>query len=102
MKEFTFSVADAEKLGKAGDELTVKVIPSDQRYQEPEIGKAVLKEAPTAVKTPIETYKGTKLDDDTEFAKSGIDNKDKMPEGTIRGKRFLIQKRWEIQQGLCL
>jgi len=83
LKEFTFSVADAEKLGKAGDELTVKVIPSDQRYQEPEIGKAVLKEAPTAVKTPIETYKGTKLDDDTEFAKSGIDNKDKMPEGTI-------------------
>ncbi|MDB8715114.1 Rib/alpha-like domain-containing protein, partial [Mediterraneibacter gnavus] len=83
LKEFTFSVADAEKLGKAGDELTVKVIPSDQRYQEPEIGKAVLKEAPKAVKTPIETYKGTKLDDDTEFAKSGIDNKDKMPEGTI-------------------
>ncbi|MDO4444330.1 MAG: Rib/alpha-like domain-containing protein, partial [Bacillota bacterium] len=83
LKEFTFSVTDAEKLGKAGDELTVKVIPSDQRYQEPEIGKAVLKEAPTAVKTPIETYKGTKLDDDTEFAKNGIANKDKMPEGTI-------------------
>ena len=83
LKEFTFAVADAGKLGKAGDELNVKIIPSDQRYQEPEIGKTVLKEAPTAVKSPIETYKGTKLDTDTEFAKSGIANKDNMPEGTI-------------------
>ena len=83
LKEFTFAVADAGKLGKAGDELTVKIIPSDQRYQEPEIGKTVLKEAPMAVKSPIETYKGTKLDTNTEFAKSGIANKDNMPEGTI-------------------
>ena len=83
LKEFTFAVADAGKLGKAGDELTVKIIPSDQRYQEPEIGKTVLKEAPMAVKSPIETYKGTKLDTNIEFAKSGIANKDNMPEGTI-------------------
>ena len=82
VKEFTFSVDDAQKLGKAGDELVVKIIPSDQRYQEPEIGKTILKEAPIAVDEPVKTYKGAKLDKDTEFAKSGIANVDKMPEGT--------------------
>lgn len=82
IKELEFNVDNPSKLGKVGDELTVRIIPSDPRFTKGEEAKATVKEAPKAVKEAIETTKDTDLADDSSIAKSGIANAAKMPEGT--------------------
>ncbi|MEJ8734093.1 Rib/alpha-like domain-containing protein [Mediterraneibacter sp. ICN-202921] len=82
VKELEFNVNDPSKLGKAGDEVIVRIIPSDPRYTKGEEAKATVKESPKAVQEAIEIAKDTDLTDDSTIAKSGIANAAKMPEGT--------------------
>ncbi|WP_059067201.1 Rib/alpha-like domain-containing protein [Mediterraneibacter massiliensis] len=82
VKELEFNVNDPSKLGKAGDEIIVRIIPSDPRYTKGEEAKATVKEVPKAVQEAIEIAKDTDLTDDSTIAKSGIANAAKMPEGT--------------------
>ena len=81
-KELEFTVTDSSKLGKARDELIVRIIPSDPRYTKGEEAKATVKEAPKAVKDPITVVREKDLTQDTALAESGIANADRMPAGT--------------------
>ena len=81
-RELEFTVTDSSVLGKAGDKLTVKIIPSDERYEKAEEAETKVKEAPKAVKDPIRVVKGKDLTEDTVLAKKGVENSNKMPGGT--------------------
>ena len=81
-RELEFTVTDSSVLGKAGDKLTVKIIPSDERYEKAEEAETKVKEAPKAVKDPLRVVKGKDLTEDTVLAKKGVENSNKMPGGT--------------------
>ena len=81
-RELEFTVTDSSVLGKAGDKLTVKIIPSDERYEKAEEAETKVKEAPKAVKDPFRVVKGKDLTEDTVLAKKGVENSNKMPGGT--------------------
>ncbi|WP_418617944.1 Rib/alpha-like domain-containing protein [[Ruminococcus] torques] len=81
-RELEFTVTDSSVLGKAGDKLTVKIIPSDERYEKAEEAETKVKEAPKAVKDPLRVVKGNDLTEDTVLAKKGVENSNKMPGGT--------------------
>ena len=81
-RELEFTVTDSSVLGKAGDKLTVKIIPSDERYEKAEEAETKVKEAPKAVKDPLRVVKGKDLIEDTVLAKKGVENSNKMPGGT--------------------
>ena len=81
-RELEFTVTDSSVLGKAGDKLTVKIIPSDDRYEKAEEAETKVKEAPKAVKDPLRVVKGKDLTEDTVLAKKGVENSNKMPGGT--------------------
>ena len=81
-RELEFTVTDSSVLGKAGDKLTVKIIPSDERYEKAEEAETKEKEAPKAVKDPLRVVKGKDLTEDTVLAKKGVENSNKMPGGT--------------------
>ena len=81
-RELEFMVTDPSVLGKAGDKLTVKIIPSDPRYTKGEEAETTVKEAPKAVKDPLKVVKGKDLTEDTALAKKGIENSNEMPEET--------------------
>ena len=81
-RELEFTVTDSSVLGKAGDKLTVKIIPSDERYEKAEEAETKVKEAPKAVKDPLRVVKGKDLTEDTVLAKKGGENSNKMPGGT--------------------
>lgn len=68
-RELEFTVTDSSVLGKAGDKLTVKIIPSDERYEKAEEAETKVKEAPKAVKDPLRVVKGKDLTEDTVLAK---------------------------------
>ena len=81
-RELEFTVTDSSVLGEAGDKLTVKIIPSDERYEKAEEAETKVKEAPKAVKDPLRVVKGKDLTEDTVLAKKGVENSNKMPGGT--------------------
>ena len=81
-RELEFTVTDSSVLGKAGDKLTVKIIPSDERYEKAEEAETKVKEAPKAVKDTLRVVKGKDLTEDTVLAKKGVENSNKMPGGT--------------------
>ena len=81
-RELEFTVTDSSVLGKAGDKLTVKIIPSDERYEKAEEAETKVKEALKAVKDPLRVVKGKDLTEDTVLAKKGVENSNKMPGGT--------------------
>ena len=81
-RELEFTVTDSSVLGKSGDKLTVKIIPSDERYEKAEEAETKVKEAPKAVKDPLRVVKGKDLTEDTVLAKKGVENSNKMPGGT--------------------
>ena len=80
--ELEFQIGDPSKLGDVGDDVTVRIIPSDERYPNGEEATVQVKEAPVAVKAPVEISKDADLTNDNAFAKKGIKNANSMPEGT--------------------
>jgi Rib/alpha/Esp surface antigen-like repeat protein len=83
-KEITFNLDDPTKLGAAGDQLIIRVIPGDERYAEPEVADTIIKEVPKSVGT-MKVTKNTNLEGDTKYAMAAIKNAADFPEGTTYG-----------------
>ena len=82
VQDIGFNIPEGKSVGNAGEDLTVRVIPSDERYQNPEMFTTKVKEAPKAVEKPIEVEQDTDLTQDADSAKNAIENNAEMPEGT--------------------
>ena len=101
-RELEFTVTDSSVLGKAGDKLTVKIIPSDERYEKAEEAETKVKEAPKAVKDPLRVVKGKDLTEDTVLAKKGVENSNKMPgypEDTVDELEIALDNATQIPDG---